>query len=243
MTNNERESSRDGWHGAKRKSRRKRLPTSSAGASLRWEPTEVDWATLGQAYGVELEETVRKGVAAAVQGYIDWEAYEGAEFADDFQKKLVVARDLARKLQEVVYELGDGGSLVAPYWRRACPLAGAPRFERAVSLICGALSDTFMGLNEDDAPAFGEGDAWVQLVVDVGVVLRTAGMKVTVSKGMTKKPSQFVSFFASLQLTLPETLRRHPTDDGLKLAISNALSIVRRKLHDNSGLQKMGVET
>ncbi len=232
----------DGWHGARRKSRRKRLPVSSAGVSLRWEPTENDWFRLGQAYDVEFQDSLRNLITGAVQEYIDWETFEGADLADDFQAKLATARDLARRLQEAVDDFGDGGSLVAPHWRRACPLPEAPRFESAISLVYRALSDTLNSLNEDDAPAFAQGDAWSQLVVDLGIILREAGMKVTASKGATKRPSQFVSFFSSLQLTLPENLRRHSTDDGLKLAISEALSILRRKKSDNSSLRKMGTE-
>src|ERR1700677_1734563 len=78
--------SRGGWHGAARKSRRRRLPISGTlGAQAEWTATDSDWDRLEAAYGEKISDELRVEIRYAVEQYLDLASFENsAPFADDF---------------------------------------------------------------------------------------------------------------------------------------------------------------
>lgn len=113
-----------GWHGAPRKSRKKRLPVSETldPPPARWSAADADWGRLENAYGELFNSGLRAKIAKAVREYFFWATFEGdAPFADDFTQKLVKARKLGKKLGEVVHSFGVGRSIVALHWERYFP--------------------------------------------------------------------------------------------------------------------------
>jgi hypothetical protein len=115
--------SRGGWHGAPRKSRRRRLPRSGTlGAPAKWNPSDADWGRLETAYGATFNNDLRAEIEEAVQEYCSWAPFEDtALFADDFIRKLIKARKLANDLGKVVHSFGVTGSMVTPHWERYFP--------------------------------------------------------------------------------------------------------------------------
>jgi hypothetical protein len=94
--------SRSGWHGAPRKSRRRRLPISNTvGAPpLEWSPTADDWGRLEAAYGATFDSVLRAAVvrfvarlSRLVLGYDD----EG----DEISTLIVDAAEEAQKASPV----------------------------------------------------------------------------------------------------------------------------------------------
>jgi hypothetical protein len=115
--------SRAGWHGAPRKSRKRRLPISSrAGALIDWSPTAVDWAQVETACGATFDSVLRDEITRAVEQYFYDAPFEvAAPPADKFVKSLAEATRLAKDLGKVVHSLGDVRALVSRHWKRYFP--------------------------------------------------------------------------------------------------------------------------
>jgi hypothetical protein len=112
-----------GWHGAPRRSRRRRLPLSDTlGAPAGWSPTDADWGQLETAYGATFNSVLRAKIEEAVPEYYSWAPFEDtAPFADDFIRKFVKAKKLANELGKVVHSFGVAGPIVAQHWERYFP--------------------------------------------------------------------------------------------------------------------------
>jgi hypothetical protein len=109
-------------------------------------------------------------------------------------------------------------------------------FGQVVHTIYSALGDTLRDVEREGSAAFSEGDAWMQLVADLARAFRSSGYKATATKDL-KRPnrplSPFVRFVKELQETFQDkTLRRHPSDDALSGAISQALGLLKAKKSD-----------
>jgi hypothetical protein len=256
--------SRGGWHGADRKSRKRRLPISSKlGAQAEWTPTDSYWDRLEAAYGEKINDDLRVKIKAAVERYLYRAPFENnAPFVADFLKKLTSARKLAKELQKVVASFGSAAMLVEGQWIRRFPCDESESthetpieedesaiFEsawdaertqhrffrnfsdttRAVSLV---LDDTQVGVTGEGLPEFAEGEAWTVLLADLADEFSSRGLKDTAAKDRDRQ-SPFVRFAGELQSTFEEAFRRHPTDDGLRQAISQAIRLSKTRKRNN----------
>lgn len=115
--------SRVGWHGASRKSRKRRLPISGPlGAPLEWSPTAADWGRLETVYGETFDTVLGAEIGRAVEQYFYDAPFEvAAPPADDLVKSLAKATRLAKDLGKVVHSFGAGGAIVAQHWKRYFP--------------------------------------------------------------------------------------------------------------------------
>lgn len=257
------ETSRAGWRGASRKSRRKRLSVSKTlSAPSHWSPTEKDWSRLQTACGETLGSSLRAEIETAVQEYFYWAPFEDAPFANDYILRLSTAKTLARELGKAVYSLADVKPIVAHHWERYFPREDAEHidspadedddaffhrifatpskrsrdhrdFSQVVHTFHSALDAALRDVKSKSSPAFSEGDAWNQLVVDLACAFRGAGLKATASKDVNRSLSPFVRFVTELQGTFKdEKLRRHPTPAGLSFAVSLALKKLKPKRRD-----------
>jgi hypothetical protein len=254
------EASRSGWHGASRKSRSKRFSVSNMlGAPGNWSATEKDWSRLQTAYGKTFGSSLRTEIETAVQEYFYWLPFEDTPFADDHILKLSKAKALAKELGKAVHSLGGAGPMVAHHWERYFPredvehvdspadeddnaffhrMVALPSkrsrdhhdFSQVVHTLHSALDAAPRDVKSTSAPAFSEGDAWNQLVVDLKRAFMGARFKATASKDANLPLSPFVRFVMELQGTFKDgKLRRHPTPAGLSLAVSLALNKLKPK--------------
>jgi hypothetical protein len=103
-------------------------------------------------------------------------------------------------------------------------------FSQVVHTLHSALDAALRDVKSKSLPAFSDGDAWNQLVVDLARAFRGARLKVTASKDANLPLSPFVRFVTELQGTFKdEKLRRHPTPAGLSLAVSGAINKLKPK--------------
>jgi hypothetical protein len=245
-----------GWHGAPRKSRKRRLPVSETSEPPAvWSPTDTDWGRLETAYGQVFSNDLMAEIKEAAQKYLDFACFEMvAPSADVFIKKLVKARKLARELEKEFHSFGVGRPIVTRRWKRHLPpeeeecaheahanLDDTAQFMRIFDIPCKpsrgdsdfsqvlhriflALDSALRDVAHNNSPAFSEGDAWSQLVIDLVCAFESRDLGVSATKNADRQLSPFVRFVNELQATFKdEKFRRHPTGPGLSRAISQVL--------------------
>jgi hypothetical protein len=224
-------------------------PTEWSPTAIDWRRFEKEY---GLERGQNFDDGLRREIRAAVTNYLYWEPFERhAPFADDFIENLAKAAEFASRLTDTLRALGNAICMTAPHWDRYFPpeaeetAVDAPadegdaaflerilnekprRYRRDVKetadTIRGVLEDTLAGVTRDGAPAFAEGDAWKQLIVDLARAFKARAMKVTASKDAYRAPSPFVRFVKALQSTFDKDFRRHEADSGLPLAVGQVL--------------------
>jgi hypothetical protein len=227
--------------GARRKSRRKRLPASSAWGEPDFTPTLDDWARIEAAYGFPLRVDDRRQLVAMVHAHLVWQAFEpNAPFVDDAEEWLervaAAANALFRTLMPLEEPMKRQASwhsetlIETNFLTRFLPDEG--RFRNFTSLIGEFV--TACALAKKDFPShsahgFEEGQTWNRLIRDLTKFAEERGMPTAASKGANKsasdRPSPFVAFVRELQTIFPPDSRRHDTSDA---ALARGISLARR---------------
>ncbi|HEY8126414.1 MAG TPA: hypothetical protein VIF88_13465 [Methylocystis sp.] len=217
-----------------------------------WRGMEKEYGmTRGEDFGDDLRGKIRSAVLEYFE-WEPFEMC--APFSKDFKEKLVKAKGLATELREVVNEFGDAGPLVAAYWEQRYPGEpeevhcnasadedDAAIFENAFATeshgnckrrgfkdtvfdIRAIIDHTLREIAREDFSRFSEGEAWTVLIERLASAFRDAKKSVSASKDPSRKLSPFVRFVKALQSTFDDEFRRHDTDAGLSLAVSQALN-------------------
>lgn len=229
--------------GATRKSRRQRLPISSAGSHRTFSFSEADWTRVGSAYS-SLTEEDRQQITQIVDKYLRTEIFErNAPFLDDAIFWLQQLRQPAIAFWKICLEGGKPGSGAATLVARQafeqnlrCHVFenGAERkFDTVVSAISAvvtAFDDSVREIEAQPVSSFEEGRRWQEMIRQLSDHLRERGFKVTAAKDVDKvtqpTSSPFVAFVREIQYCLPPESRRHTASD---IALAQGISLARRK--------------
>lgn len=224
--------------GPARKSRRKRLPVSSAGAWSRFEPSESDWTRIASAY-MYISTDDRAQISKLANEYLYWEGFERfAPFLDDAMAWLKKARKAAKAFSESLYEGGDAVFYVQHYvasntghylfepegpldWSGLCSL---------MTFFRAALVQAETEIPKEARVGFVEGQCWEMMVRKLTDYAESQGYPTGASKGVdkavTRKASEFVALVREIQNTFPPDCRRHTASDA---ALAEAITVARRK--------------
>jgi hypothetical protein len=213
---------------AARKSRRPRISASTFARVHDYKPSDKEWATMQEALGSRIPDKVRKDIVDIVQRYFNIAPAESAApFINDVQKVISEIRDstilLERSLRVVPGKLENAQ-------REACvrissAFGGIGKLEALRITLFALVRATAAARNKtqaDEKLGFREGDAWKQMVRDLRTLFKANGLPTTAAQGRdknkTSRGSEFVEFFAALQKSFPEYLRRHNLGDTFSLA-------------------------
>lgn len=224
--------------GPPRRSRRKRLPISSAGSWPEFEPTENDWARIAAAYPY-LNQDDRAQIVALANEFLYWEPFErNAPYLDDAMEWIRNARMAAKEFHEI---LGVGGDAVWYARDYTARLINHHLFEPEGQMDWGGLSSLMTSFRsallkaESDIPkearvGFAEGEAWEKMVRKLSDYCKSRGYPTGASKGenmsANHKTSPFVAFVREMQMTFPDECRRHTHSDA---ALAQGITEARRK--------------
>jgi hypothetical protein len=229
--------------GPPRKSRRKRLPHSSASGRPEFAPSEEDWKRIEAAYPL-LTVADRETITAIVNEYLHNERFErNAPFLDDALKWLKAAEKSATRFWKTTWgggdsEKGDAIFYAQDYVERhiddhGLQIPGESKWDALVSImtnVVAALAIARREVPKEARAGFVEGETWDAMICQLSDFAEAKGFPVGASKGVDKaassKPSPFVAFIREIQNTFPAVSRRHNASD---IAIAEAISVARRK--------------
>ena len=181
-----------------------------------------------EALGRQIPDKVRKAIVVIVQGYFNIAPAESAApFIDDVQKFISKIRAsticLERSLGVVPGDLETTHREARV--RISSAFGGTAKLEALSKTLSGLVRATAAARNKtqaDEKLGFREGDGWKQMVTDLRTLFKENELPTTAAQGRDKKKtnrgSDFVEFFAALQKTFPENLRRHSLGDIFSLA-------------------------
>lgn len=224
--------------GPPRKSRRQRLPISSAGAWPEFEPSATDWERILAAYPY-LDADDRAQIVALANEYLKDEPFErNAPFLDDAMKWIRKTRKAAKEFHERLFEGGEAVRYARNYAGRN---VNHHLFEPEGPMDWSGLSSFMTFLRsallkaENEIPkearvGFAEGEAWEKMVRKLSEYCKSRGYPTGASKGENMsakhKTSPFVAFVREIQMTFPDECRRHTQSDA---ALAQGITEARRK--------------
>jgi hypothetical protein len=214
--------------GAARKSRRLRISVSAFSSVHDYKPSDKEWTTMQEALGSQISDKVRKGIVDIVRGYFNIAPAESAApFIDDVQKVISNIRASTICLEQSLGVVpGDlENTQREARVRISSAFGGTAKLEALSKTLSGLMRATAAAGNKtqaDEKLGFREGDAWKQMARDLRALFTANGLPTTAAQGRDKKKanrgSDFVEFFAALQKSFPENLRRHHLGDIFSLA-------------------------
>lgn len=224
--------------GPPRKSRRKRLPISSAGGWPKFEPSESDWTRIAAAYPY-LDADDRPQIVALANEFLKLEPFErNAPFLDDAMKWLRKARKAAKEFHEILGVEGEAASYARDHAARNVnhrlfepegPMdwSGLSSF---MTFFRSALLKAEIEIPKEARVGFAEGEAWEKMVRKLSDYCESRGYPTAASKGENKsahhKTSPFVAFVREMQGAFPPECRRATGSD---IALAEAITVARRK--------------
>jgi hypothetical protein len=214
--------------GAARKSRRLRISASAFSSVHDYKPSDKEWTTMQEALGSQIPDKVRKGIVDIVQGYFNIAPAENAApFIDDVQKVISKIRASTICLERA---LGVAPGDLENTQREArvrvsSAFGGTAKLDALGKMLSGLMRATAAARHKtqaDEKLGFREGDAWKRMVTDLRTLFKVNGLPATAAQGRDKwkanRGSDFVEFFAAMQKSFPENLRRHNLGDIFSLA-------------------------
>ncbi|MCX7310276.1 MAG: hypothetical protein NTV56_00760 [Alphaproteobacteria bacterium] len=241
--------------GQQRKSRRVRLPIAVGGGRDReFTPQESDWQRIEQEYGCQLSAEARAEIAGIVERYFLWQPGEAmAPFADDARRYLDQIQKSADQFWRVLLERshtpmtgsgddahiaekdsirGVGVGYVQSHLGRFIKQFGSGPDWRGLLNVMQATMPAIMAtrqyLDEQTKLGFVEGRAWDELVWRLSELAKQHGLPNGVAKSDDPtKASPFVALVRELQLTFPDSFRRHGASNA---ALAEAITVARREI-------------